>query len=980
MSARAITSGELEKLRRDGQFSRIFAAVINPPEVFKARVNQTITTRDSVTEIAYNDVTLGHYSYILPGMTMLVGSSEGGYDYGICRIRKSADATKIYIGETSEVNWQNGAYLTVINEFTLWQKHPRVLSDGTVYMDWDVAYTNEHTNFVPIPILGPDVVLKLEGATVSIQFNASQSWVPGSSINGYQWSAPSASGTSGMNTATPTITYNQPGTYWVSCRVNAANGKNATGYRYVYVWSENALPPRVELLSCSGNWESGGWRFSLRMYDATFSQIRDRAKVLLFAEDYYGNERISIGPIAGRENIIAIGWVVGESIQIDPNGGYVEFECAGPQYWLSRQMSFPVGFEYKNSPSRWTQMAGLNVDRALAHYFTWRSTASIVLDCFGPSDSRLAKAFKVPLGTTWQQIIALAESSILARPCCNRFAQLYVQPDTQYQSSPVEVMTVTNIDRGKTLAVERRVTGEVAQLSLSGISFNGSSATAIFSLAPGHAPARLGRYETLDNLLLSDQTQANTLAGLHWAKLNNPYPSISFELIENNRMVDVCPTQVIRLTTSSSENPRGEALNIQIIPREVEFIWNTPSNMLNTRIVGESKVSGGLSTNGTIPSSPPPPPAPPPPPPPPPPPQPPPTIPPPPVGPPPSTEIKRVVVATTGKGLWYTDEFDQDTPRWRSLNIGLSEGEINSIWMVEVWPSGRYVMASINRLWIGTVDTAPQLILDENWLYTQYPPEESTGRYPVLKGLGISPNRILIGAGIPAQYSPKHEVWISNIYGNFSRGAQITVFGLLNYTGYINRIVYSNGRWLYQFGDGQVYNNVRLSIISSDAQTLITENRPVVTYAGSTFMVAPAYGKVVYGGAGGAAVWKTTDGGNNITTLSFYTPNEYRQLLDSHTDGLYLMAVSNSDHYTVMRSTDGGSTWGSTNVPSGPSYRYGAIRCVDQDRWIVAAAGYNPYIRLYYTNDFGLTFTSKIGDLNSYLGQYNNIYRIWTLP
>jgi hypothetical protein len=171
---RSATSEELVLYRSGERWSKLRAAIFQPNTIYQARINQSFSTTDGILEITYDNGS-GTLGNVLPDMTLLVGSSAGGHEKGHCRVR-SIDATKIYIGETSDIDWENDLYLTIIDDFGLWARHV-LISAGVSYMDGGIAYSNQHSAPDPTPIMGSHRVLKLEGASVSTQFDASSSYV-----------------------------------------------------------------------------------------------------------------------------------------------------------------------------------------------------------------------------------------------------------------------------------------------------------------------------------------------------------------------------------------------------------------------------------------------------------------------------------------------------------------------------------------------------------------------------------------------------------------------------------------------------------------------------------------------------------------------------------------------------------------------------------------------------------------------------------
>ena len=89
---RAATAGELIKLRSDNQSSRLYLTFLSPATVYTARLSAVPASTDSVTGITYTSGS-GTLANVLADMTLLVGSSAGGYDIGMARIRKDGTTT-----------------------------------------------------------------------------------------------------------------------------------------------------------------------------------------------------------------------------------------------------------------------------------------------------------------------------------------------------------------------------------------------------------------------------------------------------------------------------------------------------------------------------------------------------------------------------------------------------------------------------------------------------------------------------------------------------------------------------------------------------------------------------------------------------------------------------------------------------------------------------------------------------------------------
>ncbi len=613
--ARALTGGELANLRLDGQRSSLYLAVHTPATAYTSRVNGLPASNDKLAEIVYNGGA-GTPADAIAGMSVYVSATGyGAYDKGQVRLRSTlaAAAGTMDIGETSEIDWADDDYLTVVDEFSPWPRHIRITDAGVILIDYDIAYSDQHDDRDPIPVLGPPAVKWLTGNAVDVEFDGSDSWVSGSSISSYLWVAPGASTTSGLATATPTITYNAAGTYRVACTVTAANAKTYTGYRYVFIYDADNPPLTVfQLGNCDGDWSRGGWSFNVTTWDdVTRTDIRDRAMVVLFATDWYGSTETSIGPVADRENIVATGWISGESIEWNPEQGSVSFTVQGPQFWFNKMQGFPSGvLDFDGTPTRWTEMEDLTVDKGLWHFLHWRTTASLGMDWTLTDDTRQIRIFDAPPGTLWAQITRESFQTILAHPCCDRYGRLFIEIDSQFlpvaaRAAIPTVHTLLTNDWRDRINISRVIVRPVSMLDLSGVAYLNGAATALFSLSPGRVYARYGGVERIDRLALTNQSQSNVLSGLVFGNRDNEYPGIGIQLAANHRGFDVCPHQYGVVSVAATDTERGIVLTSQkIIPRRVSFRHDPSSGTLLTDIDTEAYTTADQGRTGDPPPEP----------------------------------------------------------------------------------------------------------------------------------------------------------------------------------------------------------------------------------------------------------------------------------------------------------------------------------------------------------------------------------------
>lgn len=970
---RALTSGELISLRSD-QASILWLDVDEPPVIFACRVNQTFASLDKIIEVTYDGVTTGAYTDVLGGQTLLVGTSAGLADLGMCRIRKSATSTKLYLGENADIKWADNAYLTVIDDWNLWDKEKRTLPDGTQYMDYEIAYSDQHSAFYPIVNAGPmRRVAKLTGSYVDLQYDLTGSWVLDSTLSTYSVSAPGSVSVTGGTTATPTIRYDTAGRYRVAFTVTAANGKSTTVYRTVRVWSDASPLIKVFTLdSCRGSYDNGGWEFSITI-QGTEANIRDRALVTIVAQDFYGGVETSIGDLAGYENIAAIGWVDGESIEYDPNGGTVKFTVKGPHWWLNQLAGSDAALtNVGTTPAQWSEMFGLTVDKALYHLAYWRSTVAAIMDVYKSGDTRLAPNFAEPINSLWQKLASVADK-ILARPCCDRYGRLFVAIDPQLippaDRDGITVMTLQKgdwLDNG--MDIKRRLVSRDARIDLTTwLVQGGAEPVTLYSLAPGHNFKRWGQNVPLDNYLAGSQTQSNEMAGLILGANNREF-DFDISLAMNNRMVDIVPAQYVAVDVAAEDTLRGIAYSGNVVVRSVEFAQDKRGFLLTSWDAEQESVPEN-STNGDIPDGaggfvdPP-------------------DMPPldfsmpalPSIPVPPTTSpelIKTVVVLIKNKGIFYTKDFDVEMPHWFAMNNGLPDTldmvnlEISATGKMYLQKGGEaiYYAPSLGAAWTSIFDTT---MIDNPESYP-YPRGEA------IMGFGINRNgddQILIIAGLIVTIFTTCIVY--PWYGSHSSLTRTVGAYLMSPSSSSRRgfLGYVGGKWILSYYNAA--NRVEVATLSGNGSVIddITElsvgGKPTLgqsRFGAQVALVRSEYARL------------TQDGGASWTELTA-APNsydgyeDYYQAIAPNADGSKIV-IGVNDVLGFKRSSDSGATWDAPSLAQAVT----AVWHVGKDSWIFAGAN-----QIQITYDFGESVIQKTGDLQSWATAFFDVLAIRHLP
>ena len=980
--ARAATAGEIIKFRADGNASRLFAIFDVPVPVFIARINQTFTTHDMVAQLAYDTVSFGAVASAIYGMTVLISTAlpaAPDNTIGMTYVRKTASASPLYTGETSEIPYADNLYITVLDEFGCWQDHIRVMDSGAAFIRYDTPYSDQHTNFDPTPIIGSDRAARLSGASTTLNFSASSYMIDGTTIASHLWVFSGASGTSGLTTSTPTATYNACGRYKAKYTVTAANGKSRTTWRDIYIYDDSHLIAIDPILaSCDLDWDSGGLEFGLTiLQDATTSAVRDRTKVLLIEEASYGGATGSIGALAGAENIVAAGWLDDETVTLDPIRGEISFTVKAANYWLDKENAFILGYKNTNDvPAAWTDIFGLTPDFAAWDAFAWRSTAMNCIDIYLSGDTRQAVELQAPQGSLWAQITTIMQDTIFAHPCCDNYGRIFAEIDTALvplasrAAFPV-VMTLSKDDYEKT-SITRVTVPKTSRVDLSGVAINSSVGSAIFSLADGHVFGRFGKVVVLDQLLLSTQAQANQLAADYKAQQNKAY---SFEITNgtNNRLIGVCPHQFVAVSIDAADTLRNIPYYGNLIPRRVTWAHNPETGAWSSSWGCDPETSGALFINGDIPvvddsgltldSW-----------------QPPsfppfsfsPLIVPPPAIIPPATAWvgSTIAILFSGLGLWHTSLLSPGI--WTNDTPAFTETELSSLLHFELFrASGRAYLASALQIWNTVLGTGTKTLLGSEAFFKSAFYQASSSNFAIASiGCDQETGRVAVWTG--GAWSDV--TWRqSNLYlggegGALTKTAQIRENGQGNFPPMtpIGRMTNYAGKW-YSSQDG-FNTNIRIRR-ANDGLTAV-ENTLGLPYGESAYHNHAQVADYIYQGAHRITALGTSSAAMGI---SFPTFSNY-QVVDCDPTGQYLLAAADTGHNTPRYSGDFGATWANVSVLPGVTSIYArssrVLNLGDANRWIYSASDtldrgsdeINKF-RIFYTGDAGNSWSEITGDL-----------------
>jgi hypothetical protein len=483
-----------------------------------------------------------------------------------------------------------------------------------IYMDYDeqiVANSvNRHYLYPspPVPIMGgPIVIDHLQENAIVIPLTAAGSYSLDSTIPAYSWQT--TNGTlSSMTSATPTLTVNTAGVYRISCFVGGG-GVGSWGHRKIHVFDKAHPPLTVTKLESFEGSDDGGWSARLTVYgNVSQDQIRDQAQIILFSRDHYGSTQQAIGQNAASANVKLVGWIVGETITIDPELNQVTFDVQGAQYWLDKITGVATAMEDMSvEPVLWTQMYHLTVDRALWHFFVWRTTFTLCCDLHLTSNIQRLKFLEGKLGSLASQVDQIAKQVILARAVCDRLSRMIIEVNPQMIPSAARTTPVVQHfepqDLRAPLSLQVRKVNEVSRMTVSGTAWDGATATGYVSAKPKGVFKTHGRPDSIPNLAIDNQDQADRLASLALANRNNPYPSVPVPISGLNTLLDIAPAMYI--TQDAQDNSRGLDLSqLPVLIKRISHSYDPMTGVFTTNIEGEGYTDESTRLEGAPPSLP----------------------------------------------------------------------------------------------------------------------------------------------------------------------------------------------------------------------------------------------------------------------------------------------------------------------------------------------------------------------------------------
>lgn len=607
----ALDSTQLALLRSAPQTSNWSCVPIPPVTIFAARVNGSPGV--GAVTIPYDSVTIGAYTDALKGMTLLIGSAAGLDDYGVIRVRLDADASNLYVAWNSDIAWADNLYLTVLEQFLVWPVLFRSVG-ATIYWDWDIVYTDQTTDWPPVALMGDNVCKLWAGNPTSVYFPVFDSYPVSSGATLTSYFIDYGDGTSETVTTNPTHDYTSAGTRYAMLTVTDSNGKTHTTRRIVALPD----PATIYTVKFEGTSLAGqlgeGWNANVRVFDpnASTAHFPDRAPCFIIAQDSFGGTSGSVGFPLDRENVVFFGYIVQDSVAIQPEYNDVTFELESIAGVMGRVDMQPVAThdsaDPAGEPEPWGWSKNLTVFRAMAFMYWFHTTVMDIADVSIYNDTTFIKDGSMPADNLWNMAVQFPKAHRFHETSVTRTGRVVMLPNPNLipVAARGAITTVCQLQYGDTreqITAPQVPYPKTSFLCLSGLVYDGNPANEFnpcYGMSPGHPPKAYGSQREVQFLALVNQTDANQLAGLLVGTDNMPYDPITIPL-RGNWLGCFEPALQEYITTPSGgwTTKRGVILDaVPLIVRKVSVAFDWPNGVVNCTLTCDYTSVAEISTNG----------------------------------------------------------------------------------------------------------------------------------------------------------------------------------------------------------------------------------------------------------------------------------------------------------------------------------------------------------------------------------------------
>lgn len=595
--------------------------ILQPEVVFRALTNVPVAVSPAAG-LAFDTVTVGAYTDVLPEMLIRSGPTANSDAYGRVRERAAATAQSLQIGWASDAkgvgSWfqVDDAVVEALDLYMPWTKTPRIESDGTIYTDY-ARSSATYNKLPPASKLGWGVARwePLAGSVATFDFTAAACYVTdadATSITDHTWTLPSGASFTVGNSSAESIEFEMSeGTGWLFLDLTDDNGGTLRRRIWCIAGDPNGFTVMADDIQYTRTQQ--GTRASFRL-------LEDLSK------DTYPNGTLIaiVNPDeTGADAVVFAGWhndtrARGQGTE----RGFIsdtELEILDLGLWMDKLGGFEVTVEYTDSaPSSWLQLKQANMDRyivrLLAEYsnvlefcdFEWSGVGSTYYPY---------PAFSSEGESLYAQTNFLA-GAMAHTLTCNKYGTVAVKPDPQRVDHPTLSDPVwTPITRTTTVqAALTEASWESYEdterwypvnkwLNADAILAEATPAASaqirpVFAVGPGTAPRQGTGHATKSRQIVTSVQELLARTGHDEQRANNAHPMRRWDLIPG--VYDIDPAEMTWVTHTNSADTAGERGDVEsavrYLPVEFSVTHDAETGTQTETLSAEREVIGSPAT------------------------------------------------------------------------------------------------------------------------------------------------------------------------------------------------------------------------------------------------------------------------------------------------------------------------------------------------------------------------------------------------
>lgn len=605
-----ISASDIQKLRnaRNHRIELVLNKVPLIP-VATARINQSSFTYP-INAVAVDNTSVAWVTAVKRGQAFSIGTTEGGNDVTWGTVKQAPSSGVFYFdvksrgepGYALDIHSQleDDLYITVYAHKPPWSLYSAI-RNKLFYKEWDIAFTDQTIEPVPIVNMGHHQQVSITDATVQLTFPdvpvSPYAW-GSATITDYAWSCATATPVGAEDETSVTYEF-EPGFHIVDLEVTDSNDKVSVGHRYVWVNHPALYPPVTMPPEVQAPTDQAGLRMQFTLYgDFTEGDIYPGQAWMLTERAYFDGDDLD-----EPEQRVSqfFGYLPEMSASRSISTPSIDLTVESPLNYARRMGAVSQVMIEKTSPANWTQVTSVLSNVIGAFWYILQLHTANILSAhdfiFDPDLLLLRKqSFDFPRGSIGAQLDFIKEL-IPGNIGCRADGTLVIAAFPQYQSlddrNDLDVkFTWNERDIIPDFSYASAFANEAAFVQAKAFLYGGgATATGYVGQAPGLMPGQGNAVDEMTVIVPSNAGLARVLAlaGHLYAERSAKHKQLPITIRRNMDIIEPADCYVWhRVNVPTTYDPMGEGwINKRLIPTRVNRSYR----------MGEKGLSKSLSAD-----------------------------------------------------------------------------------------------------------------------------------------------------------------------------------------------------------------------------------------------------------------------------------------------------------------------------------------------------------------------------------------------